>query len=179
MVFDGEHAPYREDDAPAPISVYGRSKAEGECAVLAWPHTAVVRVSLLFGSSLTAQPTLYDRQRHALATGQPVTFFDDEWRTPLDLRTAARALLGIAASDYTGILHLGGPERLSRRDMGERLARRLGCPANVAAVSRHSSGQPEPRPRDLSLDSSRWRALFPGEPWPSYADLILDSGGCD
>ncbi len=169
LVFDGERAPYREHDPAAPLSVYGRSKADAEAAILGLPRTTVVRVSLMFGRSLTARPTLLDRQLAALRAGEPLTLYDDEWRTPLDLRTAARALLAIAESDYEGILHLGGPERLSRREMGERLARVLGCNARIVGVSRNS-GQPELRPRDVALDSSRWRALFPGQPWPSFEE---------
>ncbi len=50
-VFDGKAGrPYREDDPVSPIGVYGRSKAEGEKAVLteSGPH-AVVRTSWLYG----------------------------------------------------------------------------------------------------------------------------------
>lgn len=172
LVFDGESAPYHENDVPAPLSVYGRSKAEAEESLHSLPRIAVVRVSLLYGPSVTDRPTLLDRQRQALAAGEPLTLFNDEWRTPLDLPTAAHALLAIAGSDHTGILHLGGPKRLSRQELGERLARVLGRSARIVAVSRNSGGQPEPRPRDVSLDSTRWRALFPGEPWPDCAAAL-------
>ena len=172
LVFDGERAPYRESDAPAPLSVYGRSKADAEAALHGLPLTAVVRVSLLYGPSVTDRPTLLDRQRQALAAGEPLTLFDDEWRTPLDLPTAAHALLAIADSDCTGTLHLGGPERLSRLAMGERLACVLGCAARIVAVSRNCGSQSEPRPRDVALDSTRWRALFPQAPWPDYAAAL-------
>lgn len=46
-VFDGmKGAPYLETDAAAPLGVYGRSKAEGEAAVLAaHPRAAVIRTA--------------------------------------------------------------------------------------------------------------------------------------
>jgi dTDP-4-dehydrorhamnose reductase len=172
MVFDGERAPYREDDACMPLSAYARSKVEAENAVLATAGTVIVRVSLLFGPSLSHRPTLFDRQRQALAAQEPLTLFHDEWRTPLDLTSAARGLLAIAASDCAGILHFGGPERMSRLQMGERLARVLECPGKITAVSRNSGGQHEPRPRDVSLDSSRWRRLFPNEPLPPFEEAV-------
>ena len=42
LVFDGEHAPYREGDAPAPLSVYGRTKLDAEQAVSAFANHAIV-----------------------------------------------------------------------------------------------------------------------------------------
>jgi dTDP-4-dehydrorhamnose reductase len=171
MVFDGEHAPYREEDAVAPLSVYGRTKAEGERAVLAYPRHTVVRVPLLFGLTLIGRPTFFDQQVLALRLGQPVTLFHDEWRTPLSLPTATRALLALA--DPLGLLHLGGPERLSRLEMGQRLAVFLGGDATtIVPVSRGSVAAAEPRPADLSLDSSRWRRLFPHQEWPTWEEAL-------
>ncbi len=175
MVFDGERGNYREDDAVAPLSIYGRTKAEAERAVLAYPRNLVVRLSLLFGPSLVGRPAFFDQQITALREGRPITLFHDEWRTPLSLLTAARSLLTLAASDVGGRLHLGGPERLSRVEMGRRLAAFLHCdPAVIVSASRLNSAADEPRPRDLALDSSRWRRLFPGQPWPAWDDALAE-----
>jgi dTDP-4-dehydrorhamnose reductase len=175
LVFDGEHAPYREGDPPAPLSVYGRTKAEAEQAVLAYPGNAVVRLSLLFGPALTGRISFFDQQIEALRRRKPITLFDDEWRTPLALPIAASALVELVESSFTGLLHLGGPERLSRLEMGEKLARRLGSdPSLVVRIRRDSIPASEPRPRDVSLDSSRWRELFPDCPWPGYDEAVLE-----
>jgi dTDP-4-dehydrorhamnose reductase len=168
MVFDGERAPYREEDPVAPASVYGRTKAEAERAVLAYPRNTVVRVPLLFGPTLTGKPSFFDQQLLALREGRRIPLFLDEWRTPLSLLFAARALLALAASPF-GLLHVGGPERLSRLEMGQRLAAFLGCdPSGIEPISRTSIAAAEPRQADLSLDSSRWRGLFPHQEWPDW-----------
>jgi dTDP-4-dehydrorhamnose reductase len=173
LVFDGEHAPYREDDPPAPLSVYGRTKARAEAALSGLPRGVVARVSLLYGPSLAGRPSFFDDQVRALRQGRLVKLFADEWRTPLDLATAARALVELAHSDVTGVLHIGGPERLSRLEMGRRLAQFLGAGgANIVAVRRDDMPAAEPRPRDVSLDSSRWRGLFPGLPWPAWEEAL-------
>lgn len=51
LVFDGQQgAPYVETDAMAPINIYGKSKAAGECSVLeCHPAALVVRTSSFFG----------------------------------------------------------------------------------------------------------------------------------
>lgn len=82
-------------------------------------------------------------------------------------------LVSIARSDFEGLLHLGGPERMSRHEMGSRLARHLGCgEAQLPEVTRDSVEAPEPRPRDTSLDSTLWRQAFATIAWPSYEEAL-------
>jgi dTDP-4-dehydrorhamnose reductase len=173
LVFDGEHAPYREDNPVAPVTVYGRTKAAAEEVVRAIPRGLVVRVSLLCGPSLSGQSSFFDEQAQALRDARPITLFADEWRTPLHLRTAARALLTLASSDITGTLHVGGPQRVSRLEMGRKLAAWLGVSGeNIIPGRRQDAPAAEPRPRDVSLDSSRWRGLFPSSPWPGFDESL-------
>lgn len=175
LVFDGERGNYREDDAPVPLSVYGRTKLEAEQVVLGRPRAAVARCSLMFGPNLCGRPGFFDQMAAALRAGKSLDLFEDEWRTPLSLRAAAQALLALARSDVTGLLHLGGPERLSRLDMGRRLAEFLGITApHIIPVSRNSVPAAEPRPRDTSLDSSRWRGLFRKLPWPDWEAALQE-----
>ena len=176
LVFDGEAAPYTEAAEPRPLSVYGRTKAAAERAVLAAGRNAVVRVSLLFGPSLTDRPNFFDSQVTALRGGQPVRLFHDEWRTPLGLATAARALIAVADSEATGLFHVGGPERMSRLEMGQRLAAYLGVEANgIENTSRLTAGG-ESRPRDTSLDSTRWRDSFAEQSWPTLEQALAEMG---
>jgi dTDP-4-dehydrorhamnose reductase len=199
LVFDGEAGNYRECDTPSPLSVYGHTKRDAEVIVLMHPRHVVLRLSLLFGPTLTNRVAFFDQQLAALRAGSPLTFFDDEWRTPLSLATAARTLVTIALSDFRGLIHVGGPERMSRLEMGKRLAAYLGvdsssikgvprnAPTNPGGggifswvffgrrtVSRSSVPAAEPRPRDTSLDSSLWRSLFPNEPWPGFEDALRE-----
>ena len=57
-VFSGEpHEPWNEDDSTQPINVYGRTKRDGELAVLqASPSALVARVSWLFGPDKPSHP---------------------------------------------------------------------------------------------------------------------------
>lgn len=162
MVFDGERALYGEDDPVAPLSVYGRTKAEAERRIREFPNTLVVRLPLMYGLPIAPRETTFVRQLAALRAGQPLRLFADEFRTPIWLSDAADALLAVARGDATGVLHVAGPERLSRYDLLARFAELLGI-ANprLTPISRREIEAAEPRPRDLSLDDARFRALFP------------------
>jgi dTDP-4-dehydrorhamnose reductase len=173
LVFNGEKGNYTEADAPAPLSNYGKTKRAAEKAVLAVAGHLVVRVSLLIGPSLIGKESFFDQQVKSLRAGLPVNLFDDEWRTPLPYPTAAQALCALAASSVAGLLHLGGGERLSRVAMGRRLARVLQVdPSVIVAGSRLAAPAAEPRPADTSLDSTRWRTLFPNVPVPSFEEAL-------
>ncbi|HLN30866.1 MAG TPA: SDR family oxidoreductase [Gemmataceae bacterium] len=178
LVFDGERGSYCEQEPPHPLSIYGQTKVAAEQAVLSWPAHAVARVSLLFGPSISSRPSFFDTLATALRERRPSKLFEDEWRSPLSFLTAARGLIRVASSDLTGLLHMGGPERMTRLEMGRRLAAFLNAdPGLLLAAPRNSDPAAEPRPRDTSLDSSRWRALFPNQEWPSWDDALAAMTG--
>lgn len=174
MVFDGSRAPYAVDAAPQPLSAYGRSKQAGERAALDTGACSVVRLALLYGPRLGTRPSFFDIQVAALRSGGPrMGLFTDEWRTPIDYATAARGVVDLASQRAAGIWHMGGPERMSRWEMGSRLAKHLGIDQPpFDPVSRLSIPGPEPRPADLSLDSHAWREMCPHSPWPTLAEVL-------
>jgi len=144
LVFDGEHgAPYTEDDEPRPVMQYGQHKLEAEQLVQRLhPEALIVRTSLLLGPP--------DGPQEALARRDDVVFHSDEIRTPIPVREVAAALVRLTGE--SGILHVAGGEALSRADLAERLR---GGPVE-------SRPTPPGRARNVSLDSSRARALLLG-----------------
>ena len=157
---------FREDDPPAPLSEYGRSKAAGESAVLgACPDALVVRLPLLYGDSFGRGRGASDGLLAAIERGERPTLFTDEWRTPLDVANAARALVELAAGGERGILHVAGPDRVSRLELGRAVLRSRGLgedeiAARTRAGTRREAGPESTRPRDVSLDASRARLLL-------------------
>lgn len=162
LVFDGESAPYDEDAAPDPVSFYGRTKLEAECHVLTYRRGLVLRFPLMYGvPNVQRAPTFFQSLASSLRVGQPVRLFEDEVRTPLWLDDAARACFALGASSLTGTVHLGGPERLSRFEMGQQIATALHAdPALLIASPRSSLPSPEPRARDVSLINARYQAAY-------------------
>jgi dTDP-4-dehydrorhamnose reductase len=162
LVFDGSRSWYREEDAPLPILEYGRSKRDAEPAVLATPRGLVARLSLLYGPSRSGKEGYFDRTIAAIRAETPQSFFSDEYRTPLDYLTASCVLVRLAESDLTGLVHIAGPERLSRFELMQRVAAGLGVdPSMIRANRRGDVPLTEPRPADVSLDTSRLWRHFP------------------
>jgi dTDP-4-dehydrorhamnose reductase len=98
----------------------------------------------------------------AIRKGQPQALFVDEFRTPISLATAALVLVQLAQSDLTGLIHVAGTERLSRHELIHRAAVALGLNAELIRPNRRADvSLPEPRPADVSLETSRLAALLP------------------
>jgi dTDP-4-dehydrorhamnose reductase len=176
LVFDGSRPWNREDDPAEPILAYGRTKRDAEFAVTAIPTGLVARLSLLFGPSLCGRDAFFDRAIAALARGEPQTFFDDEFRTPLNLTTAARTLVRLTELEVAGIVHVGGVERMSRHELMSRAAAALGLDGTLVRANRRDEfASAEPRPADASLDTSRLAGLLPDLKRPTVEEALTSS----
>jgi dTDP-4-dehydrorhamnose reductase len=145
LVFDGTAAPYAREAAPAPLGAYARSKARAEEAVRG-AGGVVVRVPLLFGPSFDGRRGATDMIRSAAG---PLPLFTNEFRTPLHAADAARGLVELAlAAAGPATLHLAGPERVSRYELG----RRFLAASGLAGPRLDPVECADPlRPRDVSL----------------------------
>lgn len=162
-VFDGERGMYTEADLPRPVNFYADTKVRAEKSIQEFGGNYVIaRVALVMGLPVWGEGNSFvSRMAHALREGKQVTTPASEIRTPVDVITLGRALTELAGSDYRGILHLSGNDRLNRLEMMQRIARRLGLPAELI-ISHDPSGIPgrAPRPRDVSLDNTKAKGLL-------------------
>jgi dTDP-4-dehydrorhamnose reductase len=82
-------------------------------------------------------------------------------------------LVRLAATEARGVVHVAGPERVSRFALMRRVAAALGLdPALVLANRQSDAPALEPRPADVSLDSERLIALLPGLERPSIEEAV-------
>jgi dTDP-4-dehydrorhamnose reductase len=165
LVFDGARAPaggFTESDTPSPLSVYARSKYAGEQRVLDLHQLgAIVRLALVYGRSLSSSLGVIGWMNQALRQGQPLTLFNDEYRTPIYLDDACDMILQIARSSACGVWHAGGRERLSRVEFGRSFCSVIGGDSRlIVSASRLTSPSDVQRPEDVSLNSQKFLTEF-------------------
>jgi dTDP-4-dehydrorhamnose reductase len=185
LVFDGTSAPYSESDPTSPLSLYGQQKVESEHRILnAFSDALVLRLPLLFGESSSwsrnGMAHLLQQWQHC----EPIGLFRDEFRTPTRALRVAEYIWKqlpqwIAQQDPKGLLHLGGPQRCSRWEMGQLLADVFHLdPTLPKSVLRSDFDLEHARPADTSLDSSKAVELgFQHGSFHDELELIRKSGG--
>jgi dTDP-4-dehydrorhamnose reductase len=121
-VFDGDNGPYGEDAKVHPLSVYGRSKVQGEQAVLAVHACALIlRTTTVYGPDAGQKNFLYTLRRNLTAdAGLRVAI--DQWTTPTFNRDLAAAAVTLTRKSATGLYNIGGPEWMSRYTLARRAA---------------------------------------------------------
>ena len=168
-LFEGTLPNRSENDLPAPVNVYGRTKLRAEHAVLTeLPDALVIRTNF-YGWGPPGRQSLSDWILSGLQSGQELPMFEDVFFTPILVNDLAERLLDLIRLGASGVLHLAGGERLSKLDFAGRVAQEFGL--SSSQIKRRSVDQ-HPfravRPKDLSLDCSRAAGLL-GAPLPDAA----------
>ena len=185
-VFDGSKpSPYREDDLPAPLNVYGSSKLASEAAVLkACPGAAVIRTSWVY----SPYGNNFVRTMLRLSETQAVVrVVGDQYGAPTFAADLAAAMLAIVerlrssnGSGEAGIYHLAGDGETSWHGFAAAifasLARRGRRAPSLQAITTAEYPTPARRPRYSCLDSSKAERIFGVRlpPWRSSLEECLD-----
>jgi dTDP-4-dehydrorhamnose reductase len=150
FIFDGKNGPYREDDAPAPLSVYGRSKLEGERMVqqAGLERWAIARTIIVYGVAKgLSRSNVVLWAKGALEKGEPIKVVSDQWRMPTLAEDLADGCIRIAKQRATGIYHLSGPDGMSILELVQRVGTFFHLPMDtVQPIMSSALGQPAKRP---------------------------------
>jgi dTDP-4-dehydrorhamnose reductase len=132
-VFDGRRSGYMETDPPNPLSVYARTKLQGEEAVMASSPDAIIIRTVFYGWSLSGKRSLAEFFINNLKEGKSLKGFTDTSFCPLYVEDLAEVLLEMLTADLHGIYHVVSPEHLSKYAFGVRLANAFGFDSDLIA----------------------------------------------
>jgi dTDP-4-dehydrorhamnose reductase len=171
-VFDGTAAePYAEDAPIAPKSAYGRTKAEGERAVLdVGGPFYVVRTAWLYG----AGGRNFVRTMAGLARGdRDVDVVNDQHGAPTWTRDVAEGLLElIEERPPPGIYHATSAGATTWFEFAQAIFEAVGAdPARVRPTTSDAFPRPAPRPAYSVLSANRWLSSSLS-PLPHWRDAL-------
>ena len=167
-VFDGR--PGRqilEDSAPKPLSVYGRTKLEGEVATQdVDPGAAIVRTSWLYGSW---RETFTDRILAKGSAGEQMSISSDQISSPTWVKDLAPALARLASKRCSGIYHLTGEGAATRDEWARAILESAGLDSSLV---NSVAGYPADarRPKFSALTNTRARHF--GVTLPPWRDSV-------
>ena len=160
-VFDGQKGNYSETDLPNPLSVYAKTKLEGEQAVLrSDPRALVLRVNF-YGYSLMGKRSLAEFFLYNLAAGTRVFGFKDVFFCPLLVQHLGDILFEMVKKNLSGLFHVVSPQSLSKFEFGVSIARLFGLNEGlVESVSVNRGGLKAPRSPNLTLSIEKLRGCL-------------------
>jgi dTDP-4-dehydrorhamnose reductase len=190
-VFDGSHGrPYQTDDEPNPLSVYGKSKLEGEKTIQAAGDAFIIlRTSWVYSlrrDSFVTKVLSWARQQEILRV------VDDQVGNPTWARMLAEATTQIIAkagprpagylAERKGVYHLAGGGQASRLEWAQAILeldkKRAEQTVKQLEPARTSDfPTPAKRPLFSALDCQRVEKTFEIQlpPWQTALQLAMDA----
>jgi len=156
-VFDGTGDACDEATSTAPHNAYGRAKLAAEQELAAVAGATVLRVSLVYGWEPPESGkwlNFFAVCAHRLLAGEKVVVPYDQWTTPVLVDDVAAVTSAVLAAPDLPLLHLGGPERISRADWAMLIAAELRADPALVVTEPRAQGRYAGRPESTCLTST-------------------------
>jgi dTDP-4-dehydrorhamnose reductase len=162
--------PYREDEAPGPVSLYGLSKLAGEYLVRAvCPKHLVIRTCGLYGvwGSGGKGGNFVETMLRLGAQGKPVRVVNDQICTPSYTADVAAATVALIGRGRYGLYHLTNAGCCSWYELASGIFETAGTKAEVIPITSQEYAAAARRPGYSVLESVAYTALqlAPMRPW--------------
>jgi len=157
-VFDGRTStPYLPTDPTAPLSVYGRTKLEGEEATAseASEHL-IVRTSWLYGGTTGFVPAILARAE----AGEGLRVVADQEGRPTWAPRAATALLDLVEREARGTWHVAGGGTCTWLELAREAVRQAGLDCEVEPTTTKEFGAAAARPPYSVMDLTATERLL-------------------
>ncbi len=164
-VFDGRKKFAGENDKPEPLSVYGKTKLEGERRVLTENKKSLTFRVNFFGDS-QEKNSLYNFFKKSAEENIQVRGFHDLYFTPLYVEHLVKVVIDNMNKLQPGLYHLVGSERISKYEFGVGVFESFGKSRDLVIPTSAMKEGSKIRSLDLSLSNSKLAKY--GVTFPSY-----------
>lgn len=154
---------FKEADPPRPKSRYARTKLEAEHLLHFYPNSTILRIALTLNKDKTKNRGYLEFIDKSVIEEKPLSFYTDEWRTPIESSQIGQYLLELlsSTSPLPKLIHIAGKERFSRYEIGTHyLSKYHPDYTSFSGSSRRESELGRLRGMDCSLDSTLINTLF-------------------
>lgn len=161
-IFDGTKGPYKEDDEPNPLNLYGRLKLEAE----EWikknlKDYIIVRTTNVYGwDPETVTPNYMMGMYRNLSNGKEFNSPSFLWGNPTYVGDLADALIELASKDASGVYHVVGSSFIHRFEWAKKACEVLGLKASLLREVKEPPSGIVPRPLKSWLDTGKFRRSF-------------------
>jgi|SRR5690606_32543006 len=176
FVFDGKAGPYAEDDAPNPLSLYGRSKLDAERLIQGSAcRWAIIRTVLVYGVVPDlSRSNIVLWAKGALEKGQPINVVNDQWRTPTLAEDLAAGCLLVANKAAEGIFHISGKDAFAIHELVAAVADYWQLDKSlIREVGSSAFSQAAPRPKRTGFILDKARSTLGYEPRSFHEGLAV------
>jgi dTDP-4-dehydrorhamnose reductase len=173
-VFDGmKSEPYSESDPVNPLNVYGRSKLQGEEAVLSvCPESLVVRTSWLYGAH---RKNFVKTILHLAAQQPEIRVVSDQQGSPTYARELAVVIAGLLGRGARGIVHAGGEGGCSWYELAAAILEEARIRCRNVPITTADACRLAPRPRYSVLSTDHLQSYgFRLSPWRSALKRFME-----
>jgi dTDP-4-dehydrorhamnose reductase len=174
-VFGGyaKNTPYEETDRPAPLNVYGASKALGEFLIPDYTDRYfILRVCGLYGTAGSSGKggNFVETMLKKGMAGDNIRVVDDQVLTPTYTVDLAEAVRKLVLTEKYGLYHLSSEGECSWYDFTRHIFESAGIQAKLSPVKSTEFNSPVKRPSYSVLSKAKGRAV--GVTLPSWKDAL-------
>jgi dTDP-4-dehydrorhamnose reductase len=169
-VFDGTGSrPYLESDPTNPVSVYGRSKLEGEIQAARCKRHLIARTSWLYDAWGN---NFLKTMLNAATQGRSLRVVDDQHGTPTTCTALACQLKAGAEQGWQGLVHATCREETTWYGFAKAIFQARGMEVDLSPCSTFDYPTPARRPAYSVLDGSH-RAELGTDLMPTWHESLL------
>jgi dTDP-4-dehydrorhamnose reductase len=172
FVFDGDKPyPYKEQDTPNPVNVYGKSKLEGENKIRqAGCKSCIIRIEWTYGTNgnnFAGKVIQKSREK------QQLNIVDDQIGSPTPTRLISDMVCEIINKKPEGLFHYACSGYTSRFEMAKFIADQLNLDVKISPCKTSDYPTKAKRPLNSRFDCSKITEMT-GKPIPDWQDCLKD-----